>query len=284
MPPLIEPAIAAHAGCLVIGLEVPPVYRSATGVYPMVLRALAGELARALQRGFFEFTRVQTPARPEHYQMMGRRYLVRSVREADRALGRDRELVRLPARRHPGQHRGGVGRVLPVGPRRGAGPALPHARCRPRARQAPPLRSATRAARGSCARLAVAREAPRDRSPARPARGSRHAALPARQHRALRRRGRRAPGRGAGHPRRPRARPAPGRVRPVRRRRGRPRARGPSSSTIAGSTRRCRHSSTCATTSRRSSCRTETCSSRASSPWPTTGSTRSCSTRSAPTW
>ncbi len=91
MLPLVEPAVAAHAGYLVIGLEVPPIYRvpgrSATAVYPMVLRALAGELARALQRGFFEFTRVQTLARPEHYHMMGRRYLVRSVREADRALG-----------------------------------------------------------------------------------------------------------------------------------------------------------------------------------------------------
>jgi uncharacterized protein (TIGR02421 family) len=70
----------------VVGLEVPPVYRSPTGVYPQVLRVLSGELTRALQRGFFEFTRVQTPARPEHYQMMGRRRLVRAVREADRAL------------------------------------------------------------------------------------------------------------------------------------------------------------------------------------------------------
>jgi hypothetical protein len=47
MPPLLDPALAAHAGCLMIGLEVPPVFRSATGVYPLVLRALAGELARA---------------------------------------------------------------------------------------------------------------------------------------------------------------------------------------------------------------------------------------------
>lgn len=87
LPALIPPDAARHAGCLMIGLEVPPLYRSpAGGLYPLVLRALARELARALQQGFFEFTRVQTPARPEHYQMMGRRNLVRAVREADAVL------------------------------------------------------------------------------------------------------------------------------------------------------------------------------------------------------
>lgn len=86
LPPLLAPDAAAHAGCLLVGLEVPPVYRSPSRFYPMVLRALARDLAGALQKGFFEFTRVQTPARPDHYQMMGRRRMVRSVREADRAL------------------------------------------------------------------------------------------------------------------------------------------------------------------------------------------------------
>jgi uncharacterized protein (TIGR02421 family) len=52
----------------------------------MVMRALTRELANALQQGFFEFTRVQTSARPPHYQMMGRRRMVRAVGEADHAL------------------------------------------------------------------------------------------------------------------------------------------------------------------------------------------------------
>lgn len=87
LPALIPPDAAQRAGCLMIGLEVPPLYRTpAGGVYPLVLRALARDFARALQQGFFEFTRVQTPARPEHYQMMGRRNLVRAVREADAVL------------------------------------------------------------------------------------------------------------------------------------------------------------------------------------------------------
>jgi uncharacterized protein (TIGR02421 family) len=83
---LIAPGVAAREGVLSVGLEVPPLYRSAQGVYPRVLQALTHQLTRALQLGFFEFTRVQTPARPEHFQMMGRRRVVRAVRESDRAL------------------------------------------------------------------------------------------------------------------------------------------------------------------------------------------------------
>jgi uncharacterized protein (TIGR02421 family) len=77
---------AAKAGVLVIGLEVPPIYRGPTAVYPYVFRAFSRNLMHALQRCFFEFTRVQTPARPEHFQMMGRRRLVRAVRASDQEL------------------------------------------------------------------------------------------------------------------------------------------------------------------------------------------------------
>jgi uncharacterized protein (TIGR02421 family) len=84
--PVIDPALAARVGVLVIGLEVPPVYRSASSIYPAVFRAFSRDLMHALQRGFFEFTRVQTPAPPEHYQMLGRRRTVHAVREADHAL------------------------------------------------------------------------------------------------------------------------------------------------------------------------------------------------------
>jgi len=83
---LVDPSEAKLGGCLLIGLELPPVYRSPKGVYPFLLRHLARELDRALQQTFFEFTRVQTAARPEHFQVMGRRRLLRRVREADRAL------------------------------------------------------------------------------------------------------------------------------------------------------------------------------------------------------
>jgi uncharacterized protein (TIGR02421 family) len=81
--PLISADRAAHTGILLVGLEVPPIYRSPVALYPIALRALSVELASALQQGFFEFTRVQTSAPPEHYQMMGRRRILRAVRQAD---------------------------------------------------------------------------------------------------------------------------------------------------------------------------------------------------------
>ncbi|HEY8146092.1 MAG TPA: hypothetical protein VIG06_25600, partial [Kofleriaceae bacterium] len=84
--PLITADRAKHTGILLVGLEMPPIYRSPVALYPMALRALSRELASALQKGFFEFTRVQTSAAPEHYQMMGRRHILRAVREADREL------------------------------------------------------------------------------------------------------------------------------------------------------------------------------------------------------
>ena len=83
---LISADRAAHAGVLLVGLEMPPIYRSPVALYPVALRALTRELARALQQGFFEFTRVQTPTAPDHYQMMGRRRMLRAVRQADREL------------------------------------------------------------------------------------------------------------------------------------------------------------------------------------------------------
>jgi len=104
--PLVESARATKAGVLAIGLEVPPRYRPATAspataspataspsiparapvIYPFVAQSMARELAHALQRCFFEFARVQTPLKPAHFQALGRRYLVRAVREADHAL------------------------------------------------------------------------------------------------------------------------------------------------------------------------------------------------------
>jgi uncharacterized protein (TIGR02421 family) len=69
------------AGILSIGLEVPPISR-----YPLVRRTLSRELTNALLRTFFEFARVQTPTDPQHFHALGRRRMVRAVRDSDRAL------------------------------------------------------------------------------------------------------------------------------------------------------------------------------------------------------
>lgn len=80
------PAADPKAGILAIALDVPPVYRSTTGLYPFVARAFSRELTHALQRAFFEFARVQTKTSPAHFHMLGRRRFVRAVRAADAAL------------------------------------------------------------------------------------------------------------------------------------------------------------------------------------------------------
>jgi uncharacterized protein (TIGR02421 family) len=82
----VEEGPPVDAGILEVALEVPPIYRSATAVYPAVARALAHELAHALQRAFFEFARVQTKLSPSHFHVLGRRRFVRAVRAADAAL------------------------------------------------------------------------------------------------------------------------------------------------------------------------------------------------------
>lgn len=85
-PEPVGPPTDAGAGVLRIAIDVPPIYRSPTGVYPTVARALARELTVALQRAFFEFARVQTKMSPAHFHMLGRRRFVRAVRAADVAL------------------------------------------------------------------------------------------------------------------------------------------------------------------------------------------------------
>ncbi len=77
----------AELGIAYIGLEVRPVYRSAKGqVYDAVLQSLHREMARALKRVVFEFTRTNTSHRPPHYLALGRRVMVKAVWEVDRQL------------------------------------------------------------------------------------------------------------------------------------------------------------------------------------------------------
>jgi uncharacterized protein (TIGR02421 family) len=80
------PSSERGAGVVGVTIAVPPLYRSPTGVYPAVARAFARELTHALQRGFFEFARVQTKMSPAHFHVLGRRRFVRAVRAADAAL------------------------------------------------------------------------------------------------------------------------------------------------------------------------------------------------------
>jgi uncharacterized protein (TIGR02421 family) len=88
MAPLLDPGVVREVGCVLVGLEVRPVYRKASGgqLYPLRLRPFRRQLSRALQRSFFEFSRKYTTHRPKHYHMLGKRAVVKAVWEVDRQL------------------------------------------------------------------------------------------------------------------------------------------------------------------------------------------------------
>ncbi|MES2460506.1 MAG: flavohemoglobin expression-modulating QEGLA motif protein [Armatimonadota bacterium] len=86
-PPLLTTSEVEKQGCLVLGLEIPPLHRSDEGVLlPLVLRRLQAQLSLALRKAFFDFARVQSSHQPPHYQALGRRAVVRAVWDADREL------------------------------------------------------------------------------------------------------------------------------------------------------------------------------------------------------
>jgi uncharacterized protein (TIGR02421 family) len=85
--PLIDVRTAWRSGTLLLGLEVPPVYRAADGtMYPVFHRRFRGELSRALRRAIHDFTRVQTNAGIDSYRMLAPRRFSRTVWDADAAL------------------------------------------------------------------------------------------------------------------------------------------------------------------------------------------------------
>lgn len=87
-PPLLSVAESHRLGCLLLGLEVPAVFRDPdTGaVYPVFLRELAQGLSVVLRRAVFEFVKVETGSDLSSYRALGRRSLGDAVWEADREL------------------------------------------------------------------------------------------------------------------------------------------------------------------------------------------------------
>ena len=85
---LISKRDADKLNCYIMGLEIHPVFRSPVNgeVFPLLLRKLHLGLSRALKRSAFEFSHSQTNLRPGHYYSLGRRAMVKAVREVDRRL------------------------------------------------------------------------------------------------------------------------------------------------------------------------------------------------------
>jgi uncharacterized protein (TIGR02421 family) len=88
LSPLLSIEESWQSEVLLLGLEVPPLYRDAeTGeLYPRFLRTLQHALSSALRRAIYEFVRVQTTAEVETYLALGTRTLPDAVWEIDRDL------------------------------------------------------------------------------------------------------------------------------------------------------------------------------------------------------
>ncbi len=88
MPPLLSEKQIRQLSCLMIGLEVSPIYcdRETNELYLSTLRFLRQKLSKALQKTFFEFVHIQTPERPTQPEMLGRRLVVDAVWTADAEL------------------------------------------------------------------------------------------------------------------------------------------------------------------------------------------------------
>lgn len=97
LPPLLPLDEAEKLRCVFYGLEVAPVFRDPVSgePYPRVAGQLRRNLSVALRRFFFEFARSATSAAPPHFHTLGRRAVVRAVREADDTLATASEAYEL---------------------------------------------------------------------------------------------------------------------------------------------------------------------------------------------
>jgi uncharacterized protein (TIGR02421 family) len=88
MAPLLTARRCWELGALLLGLEVPPVFRDAeTGaVYPVFLRRLRATLSHALRQCVFDFARVHSTAGLGSWQALGPRRFGNALHEVDREL------------------------------------------------------------------------------------------------------------------------------------------------------------------------------------------------------
>lgn len=85
--PLLKLSELKDAGCLLIALEIPPVYRNREGEeYPVFFRSFKDDLVVALHKTIFEFIRIQTSSGVKSYRALGQKSLQKKVLEIDRQL------------------------------------------------------------------------------------------------------------------------------------------------------------------------------------------------------
>ncbi len=88
LSPLLSPVEADQKLCLVLGLEIAPVFADLNSgeIFPQVRRNLESQLTLALKRVFFRFAGTRTTHRPAHYHALGRQATVKAVWQADQML------------------------------------------------------------------------------------------------------------------------------------------------------------------------------------------------------
>ncbi|MDR5590355.1 flavohemoglobin expression-modulating QEGLA motif protein [Christiangramia sp. SM2212] len=85
--PFMKLEDAKSCGAVVVGLEVPPIYRNENNqLYPVFFRNFKDFLIRAIHRSFFEFIRVQTSGGVASFNALGRKYLKQIVFDIDKQL------------------------------------------------------------------------------------------------------------------------------------------------------------------------------------------------------
>jgi uncharacterized protein (TIGR02421 family) len=92
-PPGLEPLFPMDElkkmGAITIGIEVPPLYWSAEGLYSRIaMRVVRNRLTDVIKRTVFDLIRVQTPLHFPHYLTLGRTSITRSALNIDRRLAR----------------------------------------------------------------------------------------------------------------------------------------------------------------------------------------------------
>lgn len=91
-PPELPALLSARPGqespCIVLGVEVQPVYRQArTGIpYPVLFATLQRGMSLAIRQTAYHFAQLHTAHAPAHHHAMGRRITVRAVQDVDDAL------------------------------------------------------------------------------------------------------------------------------------------------------------------------------------------------------
>ena len=88
LAPLLSAEQAQQLKCVILGLEIKPVFRDPTTaeVLPFAMRVMRHALTRALKKVCYSFSHHNTHYKPAHYHELGRHTMTRAVRDVDQQL------------------------------------------------------------------------------------------------------------------------------------------------------------------------------------------------------